>query len=407
MKRRKFLQVSSMASTVPMLGGNIILNAEAEESSTGQLMICLFLRGGADGLNIVAPVGDSDYSVLRPTIGVPTPGTAEDAGIDLDGFFALNPAMEPILKYYDSGDLAFIQATGLMNTSHSHFDAQDLMDRGVTNFAVAFDGWLNRYLALDPELQSTFRAIGIGGSTPKSLQGDNPTISINRIADFGLTLGGDVGPVMENALEGIFNKNTLLDQQAQAALAAISQLSEADPGQYEPENGAEYPQSEIGNRLMELGQLIKSGLAMEVVSLDFGGWDHHNAENAVLPGMLNDLSSSLDAFMTDMGERMQNITLVTMSEFGRRAYQNASLGTDHGHGSFMFTLGGGVKGGQVYGDWPGLGDGQLVYNGDLAATTDYRTVLTELLGSRFGVDDPDRIFPDYSQQTPLDIFTGI
>ena len=407
MKRRKFLQLSGMAATAPVVGSNIILSAEASESSTGQILICLFLRGGADGLNIVAPVGDTNYAALRPTIGVPAPGTSEDAGIDLDGFFALNPAMEPLVKHYDSGDLAFIQATGLLNSSHSHFDAQDLMDRGVINFAEALDGWLNRYLALDFELQSTFRAIGIGGSTPKSLQGDSPTISINRIADFGLTLGDDIGPVMENALAGIFDMNTLLDQQAQGALSAIDLLAEADPGQYEPDNGAEYPQSEFGNRLLELGQLIKSELTMEVVSLDFGGWDHHNNENQVLPGMLGDLATSLDAFMTDMGERMQNITLVAMSEFGRRAYENGSSGTDHGHGSFMFTLGGGVKGGQVYGDWPGLGDGQLVYNGDLDSTTDYRTVLGELLGSRFGVDDPDILFPDYVSQTPLDIYTSI
>jgi uncharacterized protein (DUF1501 family) len=212
---------------------------------------------------------------------------------------------------------------------------------------------------------------------------------------------------MQNTLEGIFNKNTLLDQQAQGALSAISTLVETDPGQYLPENDAVYPDSEFGNHMLELGQLIKSGLAMEVACIDFHGWDHHNNENQVLPGMLDDLSSSLDAFMTDMGDRMQNITLVAMSEFGRRAYENASNGTDHGHGNFMFTLGAGVKGGQVYGNWPGLGDGQLVFNGDLAATTDYRTVLTELLGSRFGVSDPDGLFPDYAPQQPLDIYTSI
>ena len=407
MKRRNFLQLSGMAATVPLLGSKAILSAEAGVLANGQILICLFLRGGADGLNIVAPVGDNAYSSLRPTIGIPPPGSSADAGIDLDGFFALNPAMEPLVKHYDSGDLAFIHAAGLINDSHSHFDSQDLMDRGVTDFSSAFDGWLNRYLALDTTFQDTFRAIGIGHATPKSLVGASPTISINKIADFGLTLGDELGPVMQNTLKGIFNKNTLLDQQAQGALSAISTLVETDPGQYLPENGAVYPDSEFGNHMLELGQLIKSGLAMEVACIDFHGWDHHNNENQVLPGMLDDLSSSLDAFMTDMGARMQNITLVAMSEFGRRAYENASNGTDHGHGNFMFTLGAGVKGGRVYGNWPGLGDGQLVYNGDLAATTDYRTVLTELLGSRFGVSDPDGLFPDYAPQQLLDIYTSV
>jgi uncharacterized protein (DUF1501 family) len=407
MKRRSFLQMSGMAATVPLLGSKAIVSAQASQSATGQILICLFLRGGADGLNIVAPVGDSDYAALRPTIGVPIPGSSADAGLDLDGFFALNPAMAPLLKHYDSGDLAFIQAAGLLNSSHSHFDAQDLMDRGVISFSAAFDGWLNRYLALDSTFDDTFRAIGIGHSTPKSLAGASPTISINKIADFGLTLGEELGPVMQNVLTGLFNKGTLLDQQAQGALSAIDTLVEVDPGQYLPENGAEYPQSEFGGQMLELGQLIKSGLAMEVACIDFHGWDHHNNENQVLPGMLDDLAASLDAFMTDMGARMQDITMVAMSEFGRRAYENASSGTDHGHGNFMFTLGGGVKGGQVYGNWPGLSNTQLVFNGDLDATTDYRTVLTELLGSRFGVNDPDGLFPDYIQQQPLEIFTSI
>ena len=161
MKRRKFLQVSGMAASVPVLGSQAILSAEASGTGTGQVLICLFLRGGADGLNIVAPVGDSAYSVLRPTIGVPAPGTSEDAGIDLDGLFALNPAMAPLLKHYDSGDLAFIHAAGLINDSHSHFDAQALMDRGITDFSTAFDGWLNRYLALDSTYQDTFRAVSL------------------------------------------------------------------------------------------------------------------------------------------------------------------------------------------------------------------------------------------------------
>ncbi len=407
MKRRKFLQVSGLASSCLVLGKNAIQAAEAETPTQDQILVCLFLRGAADGLNIVAPVGDSDYASLRPTIGIPLPGTSADAGIDLDGFFALHPAMLPLLKHYESGDLAFVHAAGLSNDSHSHFDAQDLMDRGVTDFSNAPDGWLNRYLALETSVSDTFRAIGIGHAIPKSLAGTFPVLGINKIDEFGLTLGGNLGTVMESTLTRLFNQQSLLDQHAQGALSAISALKEIDPGQYLPENGAEYPQSEFGSRMLELGQLIKSGIAMEVAGVDIHGWDHHNNENQVLPGMLDDLASTLDAFMTDMGDNMQKITLVTMSEFGRRAYENASSGTDHGHGNFMMTLGGGVKGGRVYGDWPGLGQNQLVFNGDLAATTDYRTVLTELMGSRFAVTDPAALFPDYIEQPQLGIYSAI
>ena len=407
MKRRQFLQISGLAGSFLVLGNNAILSAQAGALGQGQTLICLFLRGAADGLNIVAPVADMNYAELRPTIGVPVPGTSADAGIDLDGFFALNPAMSPLLKHYDSGDLAFVHATGLINDSHSHFDAQDLMDRGVTDFSNAFDGWLNRYLALDASLQDTFRAIGIGSAIPKSLAGAFPAIGINKIDEFGLSLGDDVGPVIKNTLMGLYNQQSLLDQHAQGALSAISTLQDIDPGQYQPENGAEYPQSQFGSRMLELGQLVKSGISIEVACIDFHGWDHHNNENQVLPGMLDDLASTLDAFMTDMGDKMQNITLVTMSEFGRRAYENASKGTDHGHGNFMMTLGGGVNGGQVYGDWPGLGQNELVFNGDLAATTDYRTVLAELMGSRFAVNDPVALFPDYLEQPQLGIYSSI
>ncbi len=407
MKRRKFLQISGLAGSFMVFGNKTILATEAGALGQNQILICLFLRGAADGLNIVAPVGDIDYANLRPTIGVPMPGTSVDAGIDLDGLFALNPAMLPLLKYYDSGELAFIHAAGLINDSHSHFDAQDLMDRGVTDFSNTYDGWLNRYLALDTTLQDTFRAIGIGSAIPKSLAGAIPAIGINTIDTFELALGDAVAPVMENTLMGLFNQNTLLDQHAQGALSAISTLKDVDPGQYLPENGAEYPQSEFGNRMLELGQLIKSGIPMEVACIDVHGWDHHDNENQMLPGMLDDLALTLDAFMVDMGVEMQNITLVTMSEFGRRAYENASGGTDHGHGNFMMTLGGGVNGGQVYGDWPGLGQNQLVFNGDLAVTTDYRTVLAELMGSRFAVSDPVALFPDYIEQPQLGIYSAI
>ncbi len=229
-------------------------------------------------------------------------------------------------------------------------------------------------------------------------------MGINKLDEFGLNLGDQAGPALENALMGLFNRESMLDQHARGALDAISTLAEFDPAQYLPENEAEYPESEFGIRMLELGQLIKSGIGLEVACVDFHGWDHHNNENQALSGMLEDLATTLDAFMTDMGERMQNITLVTMSEFGRRAYENASQGTDHGHGSFMMTLGGGVNGGQVYGDWPGLGQNQLVFNGDLAATTDYRTVLSELMDRRFAVADPLALFPDYAEQPQLGIF---
>jgi len=403
MKRRDFLKTSAIAGTVPLINPGLSWAAESGGDDKN-IMVCVFLGGGADGLNIIAPVGEGNYFDLRPQLALKEPGSGADASLDLDGFFAMHPTMGKLHQRFQNGDLAVVQATGLTSGSHSHFDSQSFMQRGITSQQNVSDGWLNRHLSLLADSDPVFSAIGLANSLPLSLAGNYPAIAMRSIEDYGLNAGELVGPVLENALSALYNQDSMLDIEAAKSLASMKKLREADPARFEVENGAVYPDTPFGQRFRQLGQMIRAKVGLTTASLEIHGWDHHDNELDVLPGVLTELSNTLDAFATDMGTEMSRITVFTMSEFGRRAYENSSAGTDHGHGSFMLAMGGGVLGGKVYGDWPGLAPEQLVYTGDLDITTDYRTVLAELLSKRFGQNDFDTVFPDWSPQAELGMF---
>jgi uncharacterized protein (DUF1501 family) len=390
LKRRDLLK-----STLALPGlAAVSFKANSQPAPMGDILVCIFQRGGVDGLNMVIPHGDGNYYDWRPNLAIAPPG-AENGAIDLDGFFGLHPAMSPLEAIYNSGDLALIHATGSPHDTHSHFDAQDFMERAFLQKGTVFSGWIGRHL----ETRTSgvpFQAIGIAGTAQKSLTGEGTVVPVAMadITNFGLA---STDPNFAPALEVLYGGGAFLDQQAQQALSAAELLATINPAQYPPENGAEYPDSEFGQALFQAGQLIKAeALGVEAICVDTGGWDHHNQQAPALNGLLADLSAALLAFYTDMGTRMANITVITQSEFGRRVYENASAGTDHGHGNAMLVLGGGVNGGRVYADWPGLAQQQLYGNGDLEVTLDWRTVLGELLSKRLLNDDLATVFPDYA-----------
>lgn len=410
--RRRFIKASGLAvvpMTLPLMGSKVLLAADGAADGIGSerdqdLVICVFQRGGADGLNIVPPLFDGRYFDLRPNIAVPTSG--DNAALDLDGQYGLHPSMASLKPFFDDGQLAVIHATGLTHDTHSHFDAQAIMESADVDEQDIFGGWLGRYVSsATADNGSSFRAVGVGGAIQRSLQSMVTPVGIQSIDSFSLNLPGAKNTELLDLLEQLYADNSLLDLQAGQAVSSIRSLASIDTAAIQPENDAEYPNSEFGNEFHELATLIKSDIGVQVACVDIGGWDLHDNAVQRLPGVLSDFSDTLAAFMTDMGsERMANITIVTMSEFGRRAFENASGGTDHGHGNVMLAMGGGVNGGQVFADWPGLQESELVFSGDLAITTDYRDVLGELLINRGGVDNLDSIFPDYQLPGEQGIF---
>jgi uncharacterized protein (DUF1501 family) len=363
-------------------------------------MVVLFQRGAMDGLNVVVPFGERNYYALRPTIAIPAPsrGTT-DAAIDLDGFFGLHPSLQPIFPLYQSRQLAIIHAVGSPDPTRSHFDAQDFMESGTPGVKSTDDGWLNRALQAAPvEDPSPFRAVAFGPYLPLTLQGASPAIAVPDLKSFKM-----YGPqqTVEGGFEAMYAQT--VDQALHGVGAetfeAIDQLKKINPGAYQPANGAEYPKGRFGQSLMEIAELFKADVGLEVAFLDSGGWDHHVNEGGVqgqLSNLLRDLAQGIAAFHQDMGDGMDDVVFVSMSEFGRTAKENGNRGTDHGHANCMFVVGGGIKGGQVFSRWPGMNDGQLYQNRDLAVTTDYRSVLGEILVRHMGEQNLGSVFPGFA-----------
>lgn len=409
--RRTFLGRGAQSAAALLLGNKIVALptwmprislADPHVGPAGDTLVCIFLRGGADGLNMVVPHGDDEYYAHRPLIGIPRPddNSAVDGRTgDLDGFFGLHPALAPLHDIYAAGDMAFIHATGSPDETRSHFEAMDLMERGATENGD-YTGWLARHLAtLDSGNSSSLRAVGIGDMLPASLTGAVSSTALQSIADYHL--GGRLEKVgqMTNLLQTLYEQNqNMLTAAAQQTFASIEVLSKIDTEGYVP-NGRVYQENEFGQAMRMVAQLIKAEVGVEVACIDLGGWDTHVAQggaSGTLANQLTELSDGLAAFYEDLQVQMGNITVVVLSEFGRRLQENGGLGTDHGHGNMMMVLGGGINGGQVFARWPGLHDEQLVGPGDLAVTTDYRDVLGELIKKRLNNPLLPDIFPDYS-----------
>lgn len=373
--------------------------------SEKDLLVCIFQRGAADGLNSVVPYGDTDYAIQRGTLAIPPPFQVNGA-IDLDGFFGFHPALAPLKPMYDMGDLALVHATGFPHGSRSHFDAQGLAERGVIDKAESKEGWLGRHLALSSGTPGTaFRSVSISGNVPVALQGVDQALAISNISEFGFDQE-IIDSGYTEILGKLFRSPLPFSSPGLAALSAIDELNAANLASITPDNGAVYPSGALGGKLAQVAQLVKSTLPVEVVCLDSDGWDHHENLPVYLNQSLDELAKGLAAFYTDMGERMQSITVLVYTEFGRRVAKNASNGVDHGTGALAYLMGGGVKGGQVYGAWPGLANENLERNEDLSITTDMREVLSEMLNSRLGGTDTGKVFPGFSSSTPLNLFTA-
>jgi uncharacterized protein (DUF1501 family) len=353
------------------------------------VLVVIFQRGAADGVSMVVPFGDRSYSAVRPQIAIPEPGSGNaESAIDLDGFFGLHPSLAALKPVYDEGHLAIIHAAGSPDQTRSHFDAQDYMESGTPGIKSVADGWLNRYLQSHPHDEATpFRAVAFNPNVPRSLMGRAPALAMTRFSDFGIR-GGARSPELEEIFRSLYPET----------FAAVTMLRKANPQKYTPAPGVTYPASPYGQALLQVAQLVKADIGLEVAFAEIGGWDTHANQGAArgqLANRLTEFGNGLAAFYRDLGDRMRNVVVLTMTEFGRSIQQNGSGGTDHGHASCMFLAGGAVKGGKVYGKWPGLAREQLYEGRDLALTTDFRDVLSEILLKHMRTRNLGKVFPGY------------
>jgi len=380
------------------------LLAQTRERLTGgrrKTLIAIFQRGAVDGLNMIVPYGERNYYDLRPSIAIPQPQAGNaGAALDLDGFFGLHPAMAPLKPFWDRKQLAIVHASGSPDNTRSHFDAQDYMESATPGRKGTPDGWLNRYLQSKKDSQrSLFRAVSMTQTMPRILQGSAPTLAISDLNDFNIRAGRSSANV-QGGFEAIYDQtvNDVLGGTGKETFEAVNYLKRVNPGQYQPENDAAYPRSAFGNSLLQIGQLLKAQLGLEVAFTDIGGWDTHvNQGNArgQLALRLQDFSNGIAALATDLGKRMDDVVILTMSEFGRTVRENGNRGTDHGHANAILMIGNGVRGGKVHGKWPGLKNDQLHEGRDLALTTDFRNVFAEVAQKHLGTENLQAVFPGY------------
>ncbi len=382
MNRRLFLKNSAVA----MFGvGSAPLWLHRAAFAAGALrkkvLVAIFQRGAVDGLNVVVPHGDQNYFSLRPNIAV------KDS-LDLDGFFGLHPALAPLKPIYDAKQLAIVHAVGSPDPTRSHFDAQDYMESGTPGRKTTSDGWLNR--ALTPVAKpSPVRAVSMGTSLARALRGSNAAVALKSVDGFEVR-----DPAFEAMYAGTLDQ--VMGGAGKDTFEALKLMDSIRKQPYTPANAAHYPNSPLGQSLLQIARLIKADVGLEVAFADMGGWDTHANEPAQLQNLLTQFGEALAAFHNDLEDRMEDVSVVTMSEFGRTAKENGARGTDHGHANAMFAFGGGVRGGKIYGDWPGLAPGQLYEQRDLAMTTDFRDILGELVANHLAAPAVGKVFPGYS-----------
>src|SRR5215469_15353489 len=404
--RRFFLHKGAFAlagtTTIP---GFLVRSVLAQSAPAPKhRLVVVFQRGAADGLNIVVPYREKNYYALRPGIAIP-----QNQVIDLDGFFGLHPAMAAFKPLYDQGNLAIVHAAGSPDMSRSHFDAQDYMESGTPGVKGTDDGWLNRALQAEDLMHrcagtcehTAFRALALGADVPLTLAGRVPAIALNNVNGFTVAGRGPAPSPAASAFQAMYagSGDHIFHAAGDETFEAVKMLRDANPAQYQPSPNANYPNSEFGNSMKQIAQLLKADLGVEAAFTDVTGWDTHHAQGSVngqLSNRLRDFSNSIAAFWRDMGDGAGNVTVVTMSEFGRTAHENGTGGTDHGHANAMFVLGATVKGGKVHGRWPGLAKEQLNEGRDLALTTDERQVLGEIVERSLGATNLEAVFPGAS-----------
>jgi uncharacterized protein (DUF1501 family) len=373
-----------------------------DASPRRKILIAIFQRGAVDGLNVVIPHADPAYYSLRPSLALPRPNGTEAGAIDLDGHFGLHPALRSLKPLWDGGQLAIVEAVGSPDPSRSHFDAQDYMESGTPGMKATYDGWLNRALCPEPK-PSPVRAVSLGDEVARTLRGRNQALAIGNLSDFQVK-----DQRMASTFESLYGISTdqVLNTTARETFDAIRLVKSIGDKPYTPAHSAAYPNGRFGQSLQQIARIIKADVGLEVAFADIGGWDTHvnevdgQAHQGKLASLLREFGNALASFSVDMGDRMADITLVTMSEFGRTARENGDRGTDHGHANVMFALGGGIRGGRVFGDWPGLQPEQLYEGRDLNVTTDFRAVLSELVAAQLGNHDLRHVFPGFEATKP-------
>jgi uncharacterized protein (DUF1501 family) len=421
--RRVFLRGSAMVMAGMGAAPMWLARAAATEGKKRKTLVAIFQRGAADGLNIIAPFGDPRYRDLRPTLGLAPPtqqnninGPFNGGAIDLDGFFAMHNALQPLKGLWDKQQLAIVEATGSPDSSRSHFDAQDYMESGTASKTMG-DGWLNRALSPSGEGTSPLRAVALSNQVPRTLRGDREAIAVSNLQQFNMG-NQEAASILQSMYAT--SPDPQLGRAGKDAFDAMKLIRSIPPNNPAPIRNAvggvvggvigpgpappppQYGQGgNLGRNLQQLAGLIKADAGVEAAFAEIDGWDHHGNENQQMNTVLREFASAIGAFCNDMGDRMEDIVLVSMSEFGRTAQENGNAGTDHGHGSLMMVMGGQVQGGKVYGKWPGLEKEQLFEGRDLAVTTDYRAVLSELVRGHLGQKDLSQVFPGFQAGDPL------
>ena len=400
--RRVFLQQGACAFVSLGFAPSFLARTAFAAGASGRskLLIAIFQRGAVDGLSVIVPFGEREYYRARPSIAIGRPNSGENAALDLDGFFGFNPRLQALKPLWDTRQLAIVHACGSPDSTRSNFDAQDYMETATPGVKSTADGWLNRYLqARQAQTATPFRAVALASQLPRMLQGRAAALAVSQIGQFGIRAGQAsemVGASFEAEYAAAADR--VLNGMGREAFDAIKMLKAADPSKYQPEHGADYPRSAFGQALKQIAQLAKSNVGLEVAFADIGGWDTHvnqGAGQGQLAGRLDDFSRSIAALTVDLGDRMEDTVVLTMSEFGRAVNENGNRGTDHGHGNAMMVIGGGVRGGHVYGRWPGLSVDRRYDGRDLAVTTDFRDVFGEIVVRHLGVADADPIFPGH------------
>lgn len=421
--RRSFLTRGSLLATgtiaMPSWMPRMVFRDEQTDPS-GDILVVIFARGGYDGLNMVVPYGDEgDYFRLRPTIAIPAPdSTATDRALYLDDFFGLHPALGASnagrwKELFDEGILGIAHAVHMADPTRSHFDAMDFMERGTPGKKALNSGWLGRHLSsMRTQNNSPFRAVGMGTMLQSSLRGPVPAVTLQSITDFHLQGRQDEVARFQAQLQQLYGGEGWLDTQGNQTFEALALLEQAiGSGAYVPSNGAVYTDNDgfhMGMR--QIAQLVKADVGLEVACIDIGGWDTHANQTIAgapttgnMANLMRRLATGVTAFVDDLRDYFdprerdkQGVTVVIMSEFGRRAFENGTTGTDHGHGNAMFVVGRGINGGRVYTNpWPGLADDRLD-RGDLAGTTEYRDILAEILVKRVGNEAIGQVFPGHT-----------
>lgn len=400
--RRRFLKSTGLGFLALGLPPSFLVRAaQAQQAGNGKVLVVVFQRGAMDGLNAVIPFKDPIYYTLRPSIAIAEPAAGEERAIDLDGFYGLHPALAPLKSIYDKGQLAIVHAAGSPDNTRSHFDAQDYMEMGTPGIKSTPDGWLNRYLNEQKKGESAFRGVALTARLPRMLAGGAPAVSLSSIDEFRLR-----NEAMSATLQKLYTRtsDTLFRLGGQNLFAAIAELRRVESKI--PPSAERYPTGRFGASLAQIARLIKADVGLEIAFTEIQGWDTHVNQGGVKGQMANrlkDLAESLATFHRDLGDRVEDVVLITLSEFGRTARENGNRGTDHGHANVMFALGGPVRGGKVYGRWPGLAPEVLYEGRDLDLTTDFRTVCGEVISRHLGQKDLSKIFPGFRAGSHLGI----